>query len=81
MSFLFQVLALVSSVPEMTPLATSNRLQIDLISAHETKKVSGEWQKRPMVYTTFLPLDEATASRAVFVIVSVSDGQADGNAF
>ena len=31
--------------------------------------------------TTFLPLDEAIVSRAVFVIVSVSDGRADGNAF
>ena len=30
---------------------------------------------------TFLPLDEAIASRAVFVIVSGSDGQAGGNAF
>ena len=28
-----------------------------------------------------LPLDEAVASRAVFVIISGSDGQVDGNAF
>ena len=30
---------------------------------------------------SFFPLDEAIASRAVFVIVSWSDGRADGNAF
>ena len=29
----------------------------------------------------FLPLNEALASRAVFVIVSGSDGQVDGNTF
>ena len=28
----------------------------------------------------FLPLDEAIASRAIFVIVSGSDGRADGEA-
>ena len=30
---------------------------------------------------SFLPLDEAVASRAVFAIVSGSDGRAAGNAF
>ena len=30
---------------------------------------------------TFLPLDEAIASRALFVIVSGSDGRTDANAF
>ena len=34
-----------------------------------------------MKLDSFLPLDEAIASRAVFVIVSGSDGRADGNAF
>ena len=33
------------------------------------------------LYESFLPLDEAIASRAIFVIVSESDGRADGNAF
>ena len=32
-------------------------------------------------FCLFLPLDEAIASRAVFVIVSGSDGRTDGNAF
>ena len=32
-------------------------------------------------YVQFLLLDEAVASRAVFVIVSGSDGLTDGNAF
>ena len=32
-------------------------------------------------FIQFLPLDEAIASRAVFVIVSGSDGRTDGNAF
>ena len=45
------------------------------------------WQKSVIISTLFLllPLDEALASRAVFVIVSGSDGRAggrtDGNAF
>ena len=32
----------------------------------------------PRVFMSFLPLDEAMASRAVFVIVSGSDGRAHG---
>ena len=36
--------------------------------------------KWPYFPKPFLPLDEAIASRAVFVIVSGSDGRADGRA-
>ena len=34
-----------------------------------------------VVFLSILPLDEAIASRAVFVIVSGSDGRTDGKAF
>ena len=33
-----------------------------------------------VIFLYFLPLDEAIASRTVFVIVSGSDGREDGNA-
>ena len=53
----------------------------DRLNSLDIKPLTEVISKTSFSLKLFLPLDKAIASRAVFVIVSGSDGRAGGNAF